>query len=159
MATATIQVVQPSSCPDTVPPADSGVPDITWVRHERDAANDEEREELKRMWPPEWTGEEAGDVTDSAESLVFRLNESFPDLRKAITRRADSASGSKDAVESLKDCYAGAVSYGMFLLNDAKGKVWPRRSRRTSGCDTPSLRSGRMQIATMFDAELDAEDG
>lgn len=158
VATATIDVVPQPELSQPEQPSDSGMPDITWIKHQRDAVDEKERAQLGETWPPEWTGEEAGDVTTSGGSLVFRLNESFPELRKAILRRADGPAGSRDAVESLKDRYAGAVSFGMFLLNDARDKAPQNERPNETWMRSAYIALGRVQLATILEANLESDE-
>lgn len=137
---------------------EGGLPEIKWVKHLKDAASEEERAELEKVWPDGWKDDEVGDVVESNDSLVFRLNESFPELRIAIERKATGPKASATAVELLKDKYAAPVIFGIWLLYQQQKEADAQDKFTENNLRTAKLALARAQLATMTDLELEAEE-
>jgi hypothetical protein len=137
---------------------EGGLPLIKWVKHPKDAAGEAEHAELEKAWPDDWHDDEIGDVVESTDSLVFRLNESFSDLRAAIDRRATGPRASATAVELLKDKYAAPVVFGIWLLYQQQKAAEPADKFSENALRGAKLALGRAHLATMSDADLEGEE-
>jgi hypothetical protein len=155
VAVATIEVVPEASVPGGQDLAEGGLPEIVWYRHPDDAANLEEKEKLKNAWPDGWTKRAVGDVDESGATVIFRLNESLPELKSAIDRRSTGMRASEAAVTTLKERYAAPVTYGMWLLNRAKER--DPKSMPDDWFATSCEALAKAQLATLLDLEIDAE--
>lgn len=158
VAVGTVEVLPAPAAPSGQELLEGGTPDIHWYEHPDDATSDEKRQELKDRWPTEWEDKNVvGDVVDSDDVFVFRLNLSYPELKQAIARRMTGIKGSVTAVDTLKDRYAAMVSFGMWLLHEQKKKdtaKWP-----TDVFQGACSALARSTLATMLESELDDDNG
>jgi hypothetical protein len=154
VAVGTVHVVPAVALPGGQELTEGGIPDITWRDHPDDALSDEEREKNAKEWPTEWeTKNVVGDVNESGNAVVFRLNRSYPELKVAISRRAGSSRGSVTAIGSLEDRYAAMVAFGMWILHDQKQKAPDKWSFEIFQAASAAL--ARSTLATMLDAEFE----
>lgn len=140
-AVTTIRVVPDVAVKGGQAVEEGGLPDIRWLRHPDEATNDEDRQRCADAWPSEWERDEVGDVLTSSAALVIRLNESYDPLRDAVRQRSSGSRASLERVEGLKDRYAAAVGYGLWLLSR------PGSGDPGKAAPAPDLKQARQALA------------